>query len=127
MDRHRFYTVGLVILLLAIAGNTWLTLGTVEQVKRDENGHAVEARHTRVVQEAGEPTGVCLREATRAALPILVDGANALKASVSKAPSLQARAEILLFVRLARGVEKPLQEYVLLQSHRYTGVTCPEK
>ena len=33
MDRHRFYTVGLVILLLAIAANTWLGLSDHSKVE----------------------------------------------------------------------------------------------
>jgi hypothetical protein len=111
-----------VIGLLAVS--LVLNAVTIHKVKHDESAHAVEARHTRLVQEAGEPTGVCLREAAKAALPILVDGAKALEAEEAKAPPA-ARAQIGLFVRLVHSVEAPLSTYVRLQSHRYAGVRCP--
>jgi hypothetical protein len=117
MTRSNFYLAGFVILLLAIVTNTVLVLGNIEQVRSDE-------AHTRHVQVQGAPTGVCLREAARAALPILVDGADALERGAAKA-SPAARAQIELFVHLARSVERPLSEYVALQSKRYVHVVCP--
>jgi hypothetical protein len=36
MTRHRFYTVGLVILLLAIGVNTWLVLENVTEIRRQQ-------------------------------------------------------------------------------------------
>jgi hypothetical protein len=100
-------------------GNT-----AIERLQQDEGAARAEGEHTRRVQRAGEPTGVCLREATKAALPILVDGAKSLEAQESKAPAA-ARAQVQLFVDLARGVERPLREYVKLQESRYAGVSCP--
>ncbi|HTZ63479.1 MAG TPA: hypothetical protein VMB51_05190 [Solirubrobacteraceae bacterium] len=94
------------------------------KLHNDEHAHNREARHTAIVQKAGEPTGVCLREAMRAGLPIVVRGADALEAQEAKAPPA-ARGEIALFVRFARSVEAPLREYVALQEHRYRGVSCP--
>jgi hypothetical protein len=93
MTRSNFYVAGLVILLLAIAGNTWLTLSNVEQVKHDEE-------HTREVQLKGGPVAVCLLDALRAVKPLLL-----------QVPT----------------VEKPLEAYISLQSHRYPGVKCPDE
>ena len=50
------------------------------------------------VQNSGGPPAVCLREALKAAEPLLV-----------RAPRVDA----------------PLEAYVRLQSHRYRGVRCP--
>jgi hypothetical protein len=70
------------------------------KLHHDEQETKRDAIHTRLVQRAGAPTGVCLREGIRVLLPVLgrVSGAQA-----------------------------PLAAYVRLQSHRYPGVTCPEK
>lgn len=57
-----------------------------------------ENQHTRSVQKAGEPVGVCLLDAMKAVSPLLL-----------QVPS----------------VEAPLRAYVELQSHRYTNVKCP--
>lgn len=56
------------------------------------------ASHTRKVQRAGEPTGVCLREGIKAVLPLL-----------GRLP----------------GADAPLTAYVQLQEKRYPGVVCP--
>lgn len=97
---------------------------TFSKLRTDEHGTKVAAVHTRKVQREGEPTGVCLREAMKAGLPILFDGANSLEKAESKAPAA-ARAQVELFVGFARSVEAPLKEYVKLQEDRYTNVTCP--
>jgi hypothetical protein len=91
----------------------------------DEVNNRTAADHTREVQKAGEPTGVCLREAARAALPILTNGAAALEAAAAKAP-VTARAQADYFVHLARSVDAPLSAYVRLQLVRYPGVLCPD-
>lgn len=96
----------------------------IARLQHDESAAKSEAKRTRAVQKTGEPTGVCLREATKAALPILADGANSLEAQEHKAPT-GTRAQVALFVVLARSVERPLREYVKLQEGRYKGVTCP--
>jgi hypothetical protein len=93
MTRSNFYTVGLVILLLAIGVNTWLTLETIGQVSSDE-------AHTRKVQVQGGPPAKCLLEVMESVAPLL-----------ERVPS----------------VERPLAEYVHLQSHRYPGVQCTDK
>jgi hypothetical protein len=94
------------------------------KLRSDERSHNDEAAHTRVVQKAGEPTGVCLREAAKAALPVLIDFAGELEKAETKAP-LAERAVVELFVRLTRKIEAPLQAYVVLQEKRYAGVACP--
>lgn len=101
-----------------------LNSSTLGKLRTDENNSKVSVIHTRNVQKAGEPTGVCLREAMKAGLPILIKGANSLEEQGSKAPP-KSRAQIQLFVGLARSVERPLKEYVKLQEHRYEGTTCP--
>lgn len=103
-----------VLILVGLFGLAYVGLSTKEQ-----------AAHTHKVQKEGEPTGVCLREAMKAGLPILTNGAAALEAGEAKAATSQARGEIELFVAFARGVEEPLAEYVILQSRRYAGVSCP--
>jgi hypothetical protein len=71
----------------------------LHKLHNDETNHAAEARHTRIVQEAGEPVGVCLLDALEAVSPLLL-----------RVPS----------------VEKPLEAYVRLQSRRYLDVKCPD-
>jgi hypothetical protein len=100
MNRHRFYTVGLLVVLLAIAGNTLLTLNNVERVRKDEASTRTTAAHTRKVQIQGGPVAVCLLEVMKNVAPLLL-----------KVPS----------------VEAPLKAYVRLQSKRYPGVVCPSK
>lgn len=56
--------------------------------------------HTRKVQVQGGPVAVCLLDTMRAVSPLLL-----------KVPS----------------VERPLAEYVRLQSRRYPGVGCPDR
>lgn len=56
-------------------------------------------RHTRAVQVKGGPVAVCLLDALRAVAPLL-----------ERVPS----------------VDRPLEAYVRLQSHRYPHVTCPD-
>lgn len=68
------------------------------RVYHDERATKREAAHTRTVQIAGAPVAVCLLEVMRAVSPLLL-----------RVPS----------------VEKPLEAYVRLQSHRYPGVVCP--
>jgi hypothetical protein len=69
------------------------------RVYHDERATKSSAAHTRLVQEQGAPVAVCLLDALRAVTPLL-----------ERVPS----------------VDKPLEAYVLLQSHRYPGVVCPE-
>ena len=64
MNRHGFYTIGLVILLLAITANTVLVLTNIEQVRSDE-------AHTRKVQVAGGPPAKCLLEVMESVAPLL--------------------------------------------------------
>lgn len=99
MNRHSFYTTGLVILLLAIVGNAWLTLDTISRVRHDEQAVKRTAAHTRLIQQQGEPVGVCLLDAMKAVEPLLL-----------KVPAVHA----------------PLSAYVRLQSRRYTSVRCPD-
>lgn len=108
---------------LSFHGNA-LNTSTLKALRTDEHSTKVSTVHTREVQKAGEPTGVCLREAMKAGLPILIKGANSLEEQGSKAPP-KSRAQFQLFVGLARSVERPLKEYVKLQEHRYDGTTCP--
>jgi hypothetical protein len=89
-----------VIVLLAIGVNTALTLSNIARVRHDEARTRSEAVHVRVVQQAGAPVAVCLLEALRAVTPLLL-----------RVPS----------------VEAPLAAYVRLQSHRYPGVSCPDR
>lgn len=70
------------------------------RVYHDERDTKREAQHTRTVQIAGGPVAVCLLDALRAVTPLL-----------ERVPS----------------VDKPLEAYVRLQSHRYIGIRCPEK
>ena len=88
-----------IVVLLAIGANTYISLHTASNLRHDEQVTREEAKHTAMVQKAGEPTGVCLREAMRAALPAL-----------ERLP----------------GVEAPLAAYVRLQSARYLSVRCPD-
>lgn len=101
------------LIVVGLIGLAYVGITTKEQ-----------SAHTHHVQKEGEPTGVCLREAMKAGLPILTNGAAALEAQETTAAP-QARGEIKLFIAFARGVEQPLAEYVILQSHRYVGVSCP--
>lgn len=64
MTRHHFYTAGLVVLLLAIGANTWLTLENIARVRHDE-------AHTRQVQVQGGPPAKCLLDAMEAVAPLL--------------------------------------------------------
>jgi hypothetical protein len=85
--------------LFVIAGV--LTLAFLSyRVYHDERQTKASAAHTRLVQEQGGPVAVCLLDALRAVTPLL-----------ERVPS----------------VDKPLEAYVRLQSHRYPGVACPEK
>lgn len=126
--RDRAIIAGAVVILLAIAGNAYLGLHAQASIRHDEVVHAKEARYTRVVQEAGEPTGVCLREAMKAGLPVLITVADDIEAALKKAkspPPASALTEVNVFLHLTRLVEAPLKEYVQLQEHRYAGVRCP--
>jgi hypothetical protein len=100
MNRHHFYTVGLLILLLAIAANTWLTLENIERVRHDEATTRQAAVFTRAEQVRGQPINVCLLDVMRNVAPLL-----------ERVPT----------------VERPLQAYVRLQGDRYPSVHCPDK
>jgi hypothetical protein len=108
----------MVVLTLAISLSV---LGTVALFEGKAG-----TNHTRSVQKAGEPTGVCLREAMRFGLPILNKGAAELEKAEAQAPPPE-KSVIALFVKLAHETEAPLAEYVLLQEARYLGVECPDK
>lgn len=69
------------------------------RIYHDERATKASAAHTRLVQEQGGPVAVCLLDALRAVTPLL-----------ERVPS----------------VDKPLEAYVRLQSHRYPHVTCPD-
>lgn len=73
---------------------------TLARLRHDEAATKSKAAYTRRVQEAGEPVAVCLLDAMKAVSPLLL-----------RVPT----------------VEAPLSAYVRLQSHRYTGVVCPER
>lgn len=114
----RGFAVLMVLLSLSISLSV---LGTIALFEGKST-----ANHTRTVQKAGEPTGVCLREAMRFGLPILNKGAAELKKAEAHAPEPE-RSVVALFVKLAHETEAPLAEYVHLQEARYLGVTCPEQ
>lgn len=113
----RGFAVLMVLLSLSISLSV---LGTIALFEGKSS-----ASHTRSVQRAGEPTGVCLREAARYALPILSAGARDLEKAEVTAPAPE-RSLIAFFVLLARETHSPLAEYVTLQDARYAGVPCPD-
>jgi hypothetical protein len=93
-----------VVLLLAISlglnvVNHFEGRSTLSRVERDESNTKKSAAHTRAVQIAGEPVGVCLLEGIRAVLPTL---------------------------EAVPGAKPPLTVYVALQSKRYTSTACPD-
>jgi hypothetical protein len=73
---------------------------TLRRVERDEHATSVQGAHTRKVQVQGGPPAKCLLEVMESVAPLL-----------ERVPS----------------VERPLAEYVRLQSHRYPGVSCSDK
>jgi hypothetical protein len=99
MERHRFYTTGLVVLLLAIIANTYIGLHDASRLRHDEQATRRQALRTRVIQQQGEPVGRCLLEALKAVSPLLL-----------RVPA----------------AERPLEAYVRLQSHRYLDARCPD-
>lgn len=70
------------------------------ELHRDEQSQKATVSHTKLVQQAGGPVAVCLREALERVAPQLEQDPT---------------------------VQKPLEAYVRLQSHRYPGVTCPDR
>jgi hypothetical protein len=69
------------------------------KLHHDEQSQHREAAHTRSIQKAGEPVGVCLLDALEAVEPLLL-----------RVPAAQ----------------RPLEGYIRLQSHRYLSVRCPD-
>jgi hypothetical protein len=119
LSRHMVLMArGYIILLFAIAVTFYLSDHTLNKVNREEN-------HTQKVQAAGAPTGVCLREAMKAGLPILINFANDLEKAESKTPDNE-KPVVQLFVSLTRKAESPLKSYVSLQEKRYIGIKCPK-
>ena len=117
-QRIKLMMRGYIILVIALAVTVTILINTINSLHNDEHSNKIMIAHTRAVQKAGEPTGVCLREAFEAAEPVVVD----IDRLIEKSPKT---IESVLFLKLFKKIEHPLAEYIKLQSHRYTNATCP--
>lgn len=89
---------GYFILLAVAILATYLAFHAQDKLSGDEHHTRKDAAQTRKIQRQGEPVAVCLLDSLRAVEPLLLHFPSA---------------------------QDPLHSYIILQSNRYTSVTCP--
>lgn len=121
----RATTIVLTMLVIGLLVSGLVSIRLSGRTNNLTNRISVEEAHTKEVQVAGAPTGVCLREAMKAGEPIIVSLTKDLQLGIkSNKVSAASKYFFVQFLNLFKKVKNPLDEYVKLQDKRYKGVIC---